>query len=85
LVTWKDHAACREAAGVDFFPESREGRTASLPAKRICVTCPVRAQCLDEALRFQLVGVWGGTTEQERKWIQDRYIKKPLASLSMRV
>jgi WhiB family transcriptional regulator, redox-sensing transcriptional regulator len=37
---------------------------------RICGRCPVRQECLEHALDSPgLVGVWGGTTEVERKWL----------------
>lgn len=36
-------------------------------AKRLCATCPVKQQCLEAALENGEVGVWGGTTEQERR------------------
>jgi predicted Fe-S protein YdhL (DUF1289 family) len=37
-------------------------------AKRICVGCPIRTECLAEALdgRHEF-GVWGGMTERERR------------------
>jgi len=42
----------------------------------VCRTCPVRLECLDEALTHDYSGVWGGTTEAERRAIR---------SLSLRV
>jgi hypothetical protein len=34
---------------------------------RVCEQhCPVMAACLADALRIEVAGVWGGTTEQER-------------------
>lgn len=38
-------------------------------AKRICAACPVRQNCLDAAvaLASKAEGVWGGTTERERR------------------
>jgi WhiB family transcriptional regulator, redox-sensing transcriptional regulator len=67
---WRDHAAC---SGLDpdlFFPVSASG--ASLTdieaAKRICRRCPVTTQCLRWALELgQVSGIWGGTTEEERR------------------
>ena len=42
--------------------EVREAR-----AKAVCASCPVRAQCLDDALRNSTKhGVWGGLNEEER-------------------
>lgn len=36
-------------------------------AKKICVGCPVINECLESALAHNELGVWGGTTEDERK------------------
>jgi hypothetical protein len=36
----------------------------------LCGACPVRQDCLDFALtKPELVGVWGGTTQAERRWL----------------
>ncbi|MFY0409713.1 WhiB family transcriptional regulator [Solicola sp. PLA-1-18] len=37
-------------------------------AKQMCTGCPVRAECLSEALDNEIEwGVWGGMTERERR------------------
>ena len=42
-------------------------------AKAVCLKCPVVAQCLESALRAGRVeGVWGGTTEVERRAMRRR-------------
>ena len=41
-------------------------------AKTLCVSCPVRVQCLTSALKTNAIGIWGGTTEIERKDIKRR-------------
>jgi WhiB family redox-sensing transcriptional regulator len=47
-----------------LFPEIKDQRK----AKRICTDCPVRTQCLAEALDNHIEwGVWGGMTERERR------------------
>lgn len=57
-----------ECSGVDadlFFPERGES---PYPAKKICVGCPVRGFCLiDSLIHRDLHGVWGGTSEKERR------------------
>lgn len=48
-----------------FFP--RKGETAE-KAKEICSGCPVRADCLDDALRHEdATGIFGGLTASERR------------------
>ena len=58
---WQRHANCRGLTEM-FFPE----RGASLaPAREICSTCTVRAECAD-AGRGE-AGVWGATSALERR------------------
>ncbi|GAA4757750.1 WhiB family transcriptional regulator [Actinomycetospora chibensis] len=67
---WQVRAACR---GVDpelFFPEPSDEplvRTQVAAAKAVCRRCPVREQCLAEALERLPHGVAGGLTEHERR------------------
>jgi WhiB family redox-sensing transcriptional regulator len=35
-------------------------------AKAVCFRCAVRARCLSYALATWQVGIWGGTTQEER-------------------
>jgi WhiB family transcriptional regulator, redox-sensing transcriptional regulator len=66
---WRDDAACRDVDPDLFFPLGTSG--ASLlqidEAKQICRTCPVCVPCLRWALDTGDAGVWGGTTEDERR------------------
>ncbi|WP_411103300.1 WhiB family transcriptional regulator [Streptomyces sp. cmx-4-9] len=68
---WQAEAACRGVGSEPFFPpegergKDREAREEA--AKAVCGACPVRARCLDHALRVsEPYGVWGGLTEKER-------------------
>jgi WhiB family transcriptional regulator, redox-sensing transcriptional regulator len=62
---WQDRALCAETDPDAFFPEKGEPTTA---ARRVCMACEVRAECLDYALRTgQQFGVWGGLSPQERR------------------
>lgn len=62
---WMRHAACQASDTSLFYPTSESD---SGKAIAICETCPVRALCLDEAVsRPELFGIWGGTTETERR------------------
>jgi WhiB family redox-sensing transcriptional regulator len=66
---WRDYAACRHVDPDLFFPLGAVG--ASLPqveeAKRVCEACPVSRPCLRWALAHEDAGIWGGTTEEERR------------------
>lgn len=62
---WRDQALCRGLTRL-FFPGQGE---ATREPKEICRACPVRAECLAQAMgpppeRF---GVWAGLSEKERK------------------
>lgn len=59
---WRAFAVCRDLDPDVFFDGP--------PCQAIayCETCPVRATCLDAAVADRsLQGVWGGTTEDQRK------------------
>ena len=60
--------ACRGADPDLFFPDRGESLE---PAKAVCAGCVVREECLEHALRVgERFGVWGGTSERERRRIR---------------
>ena len=62
---WMTQGACRGTDVDRFVPR---GGGASEAALMTCGRCPVRQECLEHALADpSLVGVWGGTTEAERR------------------
>lgn len=70
---WRDEASCKELDTEIFFPIGLTGDavTQTELAKSICAECPVRADCLEFAIRtLQDHGVWGGHTEDERRVIR---------------
>ena len=64
-----DEAACTTEDPGLFFPDAGKGYAAKVKeAKRICGTCPIESKCLAEAIKNnEEYGIWGGTTEKERK------------------
>ena len=67
---WRRDAACRDSAPELFFPIGSTGLAAGQieAAKTVCDACPVRRACLDFALvTNQEAGVWGGTSEEDRR------------------
>ena len=45
----------------------RRNKTANTQAKRVCLACPVRKECLNAALSMrEPYGIWGGTTPEDR-------------------
>jgi WhiB family redox-sensing transcriptional regulator len=67
---WRSAAACRRADPELFFPvgSARLAADHLAAAKAVCRTCPVRVPCLEFAMATnQDAGVWGGTSEEERR------------------
>jgi WhiB family transcriptional regulator, redox-sensing transcriptional regulator len=70
-VSWQARAACGDMAAQLFFgpdgerPQERQIRKAKAAA--VCALCPMRAQCLDYALRNSIKhGIWGGLNKEQR-------------------
>jgi WhiB family redox-sensing transcriptional regulator len=62
---WQDRALCAQTDPEAFFPE-KGGSTRE--AKKICLGCEVRHECLDYALAHdERFGIWGGLSERERR------------------
>ncbi len=79
---WRHLAACRDEDPELFFPVSDTGPAArqAEQAKSICARCPVRERCLEYALDNGLDhGVFGGTTESERRALRRRGAALPIA------
>lgn len=58
---------CAEIGSDAFFPEKGEH---SSDAKRICRECPLLDPCRDYAIDNPQYGVWGATTERERRGLK---------------
>jgi len=61
---WRKQAACRGADPTLFMPSRGDDVR---PAKAICAVCPVKDDCLEQALTGHESGIWGGTSQVERK------------------
>jgi len=61
---WTSKAACSSGdPDVLFVTGAAQNR-----AKVLCLSCPVRKECLSDALDHRVeFGVWGGMTERERR------------------
>jgi WhiB family redox-sensing transcriptional regulator len=61
---WAARAVCREGNPDELFVQGAEQHK----AKAMCLRCPVRTECLADALDNRVeFGVWGGMTERERR------------------
>jgi len=62
---WQERALCAQTDPEAFFPE-KGGSTRE--AKRICLGCDVKNECLESALaNDERFGIWGGLSERERR------------------
>jgi WhiB family redox-sensing transcriptional regulator len=62
---WAELALCAQTDPEAFFPE-KGGSTRE--AKRVCLSCEVRQECLEYALaNDERFGIWGGLSERERR------------------
>lgn len=74
--TWSD-AACREADPEIFFPIGMRDSVSRAEALAYCGSCAIRSACLDVAMRdFSLVGIWGGTDEDERTRLRRSHLRR---------
>ncbi len=65
--TWMSAGNCNNHPPEVFFPNDGVGVEV---AKKICATCPVADQCREYALENRIDhGVWGGTSERQRRRI----------------
>lgn len=71
---WQHQAACLDEDPELFHPVGTSGPAVAQvqQAKTICGRCPVRLQCLTEAMETGASGVWGGLSEVERRLLKRR-------------
>ena len=80
---WRTHAACRSVDPEVFFPAAETGplhEAQVAVAKAVCAGCPVRVECLEDALVRIPEGIAGGLTAEER-----RRLRRPLVAPKSRV
>ena len=67
---WTALGACQQGTPDELFVEGAAQREARL----VCHECPVRRECLIDALDSRVpFGVWGGMTERERRALLRRH------------
>lgn len=76
VAEWRVRAACAGYPNALFFPVGENPDEVSIErAKAICSVCPVAADCLAYSLETnQRSGVWGGTSEKERKSLRRKWL-----------
>jgi WhiB family redox-sensing transcriptional regulator len=62
--------ACATTDPEIFFPEKgAKGQSQYIigTARRMCAACPYKEPCLEWAVVHDEMGIWGGTTQKERR------------------
>src|SRR6266436_819917 len=71
-LAWQERALCAQTDPEAFFPE-KGGSTRE--AKRVCMSCDVRSECLEYALaNDERFGIWGGLSERERRRVKKQAV-----------
>jgi WhiB family redox-sensing transcriptional regulator len=76
---WRDRASCRDTNPDLFFPVGTTGPAIEQieSAKAVCRECQVQSACLEFALMTnQDSGVWGGTSEEERRKLRRAWVAR---------
>ena len=76
---WRDRAACRDTDPDLFFPIGTTGTALDQieSAKLVCRSCDAMSACLEFALATnQESGVWGGTSEEERRKLRKAWLAR---------
>ena len=81
--TWRTSALCRQTDPDLFFPVGTTGSALDhiAAAKAVCERCPVQDPCLQFAIETnQDSGVWGGTSEEERRVLRRAFVRERRAA-----
>ena len=71
-LSWQERSLCAQTDPEAFIPE-KGGSTRE--AKKVCVGCEVRQECLEYALEHdERFGIWGGLSERERRKLKKRAV-----------
>ncbi|MCC6225443.1 MAG: WhiB family transcriptional regulator [Microthrixaceae bacterium] len=76
---WRAQASCQDTDPDLFFPVGTTGPAIEqiANAKAVCDACPVKEPCLEFALSTnQDSGVWGGTSEEERRKLRRAWVAR---------
>lgn len=76
--SWRDDAACKDTDPDLFYPVGTTGLALEQieNAKAVCRGCIAQLACLEYALaNNEEHGIWGGTSEEERRAIRRKRAK----------
>ena len=74
---WMDRALCRNHPQPDLWFPNTSNPNDYRPAIRVCLQCPVRAECADLAVRSRAeFGIWGGLDPQQIRSLRRKAMKQ---------
>lgn len=82
---WKVRGLCNDYAPDAWFPGKGEMNSANREALKLCLDCPVRQRCFAYAMDRNEQGIWGGSTEPERKALKAAGEKRTIRESSGRI
>ena len=85
-VSWRANASCRDTDPELFFPVGTTGLALDqiASAKAVCFSCPAQDPCLEYALLTnQDSGVWGGSSEEERRHLRRTFLGRRRTRVSI--
>jgi len=72
-VVFTEQVNCADTDPETFFTLESASTYPNLSMlKQICGACDAKAECLDYALKHQVMGYWGNTTEYQRRELRKK-------------
>jgi WhiB family redox-sensing transcriptional regulator len=68
--TWQSHGACKGSDPDQYFPHPYVSHAQIVSIRAVCEACPVRRECADWGIHHEQLGIWGGTTDRQRREIR---------------
>lgn len=75
---WFKRAMCKGKPAEIFFilREDKDQRVKRNMAYAICNSCEVSKECLDYAITNREIGIWGGTSDRDRRKMRRDWVKQ---------
>lgn len=79
-MSWRDQSACKGKPLEWFFFKNLDTERVYPQVADLCAKCPVRLDCLRDALETRSTGIWAGTTTADRRGVgrNHRQLKRSL-------
>jgi len=69
---WQSEASCRSYP-IDYFFD-KEAEVVTDFVRELCTSCTVRESCLRMAIATDSIGIWAGTTTEERRKMRSKRV-----------